>query len=149
MHRLRQFEPSWFCRGQTTSLLASVTEKELVRAAFSGIASCIGYAMLLMRLVQHWWKESCNRADVCMSMSQSCREMICFAQPGGGTQPVGREKNIVGVREKKDETEWGKVAELVIAAAEAPRVPRSAKQLGCGRARALRLISRSTKTKVV
>lgn len=38
--RFRQLEPSWFRRGQTTSLLASVTEKEDVRfERGGGIAS--------------------------------------------------------------------------------------------------------------
>jgi len=40
MQRLRQPEPSWFFSGQTTSLLASVTEKELVRPDRGGIPSC-------------------------------------------------------------------------------------------------------------
>jgi len=37
MQRLRQDEPSWFFSGQTTSLLTSVTEKELVRAERGGM----------------------------------------------------------------------------------------------------------------
>jgi hypothetical protein len=39
--RFRQLEPSWFVRGQTTSLLASVSEKELVREERGGMASCM------------------------------------------------------------------------------------------------------------
>jgi hypothetical protein len=37
-HLLRQLEPSLFFKGQTTSLLASETEKELVREARGGMA---------------------------------------------------------------------------------------------------------------
>jgi len=37
MQRLRQLDPSWFCSGQTTSLLASVMEKEDVRDDLGGI----------------------------------------------------------------------------------------------------------------
>lgn len=37
MHRLRQLEPSWFRRGQTTSLLESVMEKEDVKVERGGI----------------------------------------------------------------------------------------------------------------
>lgn len=36
-HLFRQFEPSLFFKGQTTSLLASVTEKELVKDARGGM----------------------------------------------------------------------------------------------------------------
>lgn len=36
-HRLRQLEPSLLVSGQTTSLLASVTEKELVREGLGGM----------------------------------------------------------------------------------------------------------------
>lgn len=36
-HRLRQLEPSLFFKGHTTSLLASVTEKELVRELRGGM----------------------------------------------------------------------------------------------------------------
>lgn len=39
MQRLRQLEPSWFRSGQTTSLLASVIEKEEVKADRGGILS--------------------------------------------------------------------------------------------------------------
>lgn len=39
--RFRQLEPSWFVRGQTTSLFASVSEKELVREERGGMASCM------------------------------------------------------------------------------------------------------------
>jgi hypothetical protein len=39
MQRLRQLEPSWFRRGQTTSLLASVIEKDEVREDRGGILS--------------------------------------------------------------------------------------------------------------
>jgi len=39
--RFRQLEPSWFVRGQTTSLLASVSEKELVREERGGMACCM------------------------------------------------------------------------------------------------------------
>lgn len=37
--RFRQLEPSWPVNGQTTSLLASEAEKELVREDRGGIAS--------------------------------------------------------------------------------------------------------------
>lgn len=37
MQRLRQLEPSWLRRGQTTSLLESVSEKEDVREDRGGI----------------------------------------------------------------------------------------------------------------
>ena len=37
MQRLRQLEPSWFRRGQTTSLLASVIEKDEVKEDRGGI----------------------------------------------------------------------------------------------------------------
>ena len=37
-HRFLQFEPSWFLNGQTTSLLASEAEKELVSEALGGMA---------------------------------------------------------------------------------------------------------------
>lgn len=37
MQRLRQLEPSWFRKGQTTSLLASVIEKDEVREDRGGI----------------------------------------------------------------------------------------------------------------
>lgn len=37
-HLLRQLEPSLFVRGQTTSLVASETEKELVRVGRGGMA---------------------------------------------------------------------------------------------------------------
>ena len=36
-HRFRQLEPSWLRSGHTTSLLASVTEKEEVREARGGM----------------------------------------------------------------------------------------------------------------
>lgn len=39
MQRLRQLEPSWFRSGQTTSLLASVIEKDEVRDDRGGILS--------------------------------------------------------------------------------------------------------------
>jgi hypothetical protein len=37
MQRLRQLEPSWFRSGQTTSLFASVIEKDDVRDDLGGI----------------------------------------------------------------------------------------------------------------
>lgn len=37
-HLFRQPEPSWFRRGQTTSLLVSATEKEPVREVRGGMA---------------------------------------------------------------------------------------------------------------
>lgn len=37
MHRLRQLEPSWLRSGQTTSLLASVMEKDEVREDLGGM----------------------------------------------------------------------------------------------------------------
>lgn len=37
MQRLRQLEPSWFRSGQTTSLLASVIEKDEVKEDRGGI----------------------------------------------------------------------------------------------------------------
>jgi hypothetical protein len=37
MHRFRQLDPSWFRRGQTTSLLVSVMEKEDVKEDRGGI----------------------------------------------------------------------------------------------------------------
>lgn len=37
-HLFRQLEPSWFLNGQTTSLLASEAENELVKADFGGMA---------------------------------------------------------------------------------------------------------------
>lgn len=39
MQRLRQLEPSWFRSGQTTSLLASVIEKDEVKEDRGGILS--------------------------------------------------------------------------------------------------------------
>lgn len=36
-HRFRQLDPSWLCNGQTTSLLASVMEKDEVREDLGGI----------------------------------------------------------------------------------------------------------------
>ena len=39
MQRLRQLEPSWFRSGQTTSLFASVIEKEEVKEDRGGILS--------------------------------------------------------------------------------------------------------------
>lgn len=40
-HRLRQLEPSLFFKGQTTSLLASVTEKELVSELLGGMVHVV------------------------------------------------------------------------------------------------------------
>lgn len=37
-HRFRQLDPSWFLNGQTTSLLVSEAEKELVKVDFGGMA---------------------------------------------------------------------------------------------------------------
>jgi hypothetical protein len=45
-HLFRQLEPSLFFKGQTTSLLASVTEKELVKDARGGMV-CMNPS--------YWW----------------------------------------------------------------------------------------------
>ena len=37
-HLLRQLDPSWFLKGQTTSLFASEAENELVKEARGGIS---------------------------------------------------------------------------------------------------------------
>lgn len=45
VQRFRQAEPSWFRRGQTTTLFSSLTENEPVKGARGGIAS-IGQSIL-------------------------------------------------------------------------------------------------------
>lgn len=41
MQRLRQLEPSWLRSGQTTSLLASVIEKDEVKDVLGGILNTV------------------------------------------------------------------------------------------------------------
>ena len=41
-HRFRQLDPSWFLNGQTTSLLASDAEKELVSEFLGGMPGACG-----------------------------------------------------------------------------------------------------------
>jgi hypothetical protein len=45
VQRLRQADPSWLRRGQTTTLFSSLTEKEPVKGARGGMAS-IGQSIL-------------------------------------------------------------------------------------------------------
>ena len=42
MHLFRQLDPSWFLNGQTTSLLASDAEKELVNEFLGGMPGGYG-----------------------------------------------------------------------------------------------------------
>ena len=57
MQRLRQLEPSWFRSGQTTSLLASVIEKEEVKADRGGILSTTPPCAGAERARGSWWDE--------------------------------------------------------------------------------------------
>ena len=42
-HRFRQLDPSWFLNGQTTSLLASDAEKEVVNEFLGGMPGGCGF----------------------------------------------------------------------------------------------------------
>lgn len=53
MHRFRQLEPSWLRKGQTTSLLASVMEKDEVKEDLGGILT-IGWGATRRRRGRAW-----------------------------------------------------------------------------------------------